>query len=181
MKRIVVVGVTGSGKTTLAQKLASKTESRMIDLDDLFWLPGWISQPDGVFYDLADQATPHDENWVVAGNYSKVRGAIWPKADTLIWIDYPFIPVFAQLFRRTFMRAFRKSSICNGNYESFRKAVSKDSILLYLFQSYWKHRRNYRELFADTGRYPHMTYIRLGSRAETAHFIENFKNAGNTP
>jgi len=68
--RINVVGTTGSGKTTTARRLAERLGLRRIELDALFWKPGWEQTPDDEFLPAVDKATLGD-NWVLDGNYSR--------------------------------------------------------------------------------------------------------------
>ena len=172
MQRIVVLGVTGSGKTTFGRKLGDLLGIPSTDLDDLHWLPGWKKQEPQVFYDLADRATSLPE-WVIIGNYSKVRQAVWPKADTFIWLDYPFLLVFWRLLRRSVMRAIDRNPVCNGNIESWKQFFSKDSILLWLLTSFRRRRREYAEIFGTAGQYPSVTYIRLRSPKAAQRFLDN--------
>ncbi len=71
-KRVVVVGVTSSGKSTLAEKLAKRFDLKYIELDALHWEPGWQSAPLGIFRARVEKAT-QAEKWIVAGNYHVVR------------------------------------------------------------------------------------------------------------
>lgn len=177
MQRIVIIGPTGSGKTTFGRKLAEKSGIAATDLDDLNWLPGWVQRETDEFYRLAEGATQGDR-WIIIGNYSKVRGAIWPKADTFIWIDYPFPRVFWQLLRRSVRRAADKQPVCNGNVETWRGLfLSKNSLILWLFQSYWRRGRQYAEIFESGRNTPDITYIRLRSPKETAAFLEGLETA----
>jgi adenylate kinase family enzyme len=48
-KRVVVVGVTSSGKSTLAENLAKRFDLNYIELDALYWEPNWRSAPLEVF------------------------------------------------------------------------------------------------------------------------------------
>jgi len=170
MRRIVVLGVTGAGKTTFGKKLGAALNIPVTDLDDLHWLPGWVQRDTPGFYALAEEAAARD-SWVIVGNYSKVRQAIWPKADTFIWLDYSFPHVFSQLVKRSIRRAVDKNPVCNGNTESWRILFSKDSILVWLFTSYARVRRNYGEIFAGTGFAPDVTYIRLRRRRDADSFL----------
>jgi adenylate kinase family enzyme len=85
-RRIIVIGTTGSGKSALGEKLASKLNLEFIELDALHWLPDWKHITDEALRDLVDKATRTD-NWVIAGNYSVTRDITWPCAEALIWLD----------------------------------------------------------------------------------------------
>ena len=174
MRRIVILGVTGSGKTTFGRALAGRLNYAATDLDDLNWLPGWIQRPTEEFYALANDAAQKPD-WVIIGNYSKVRTAIWPHADTFIWLDYPPPLVFWRLLRRSVLRAIDKNPICNGNIESWKQFFSKDSIMLWFFKSYRKRRREYGAIFAAAGNSPNITYIRLRSPKAAADWLQNIR------
>ncbi|MEZ0226609.1 MAG: adenylate kinase [Alphaproteobacteria bacterium] len=174
MKRIVILGVTGSGKTTFGRKLAVRLGYPATDLDDLNWLPAWTERPKEEFYALAGAAAQKPE-WVIIGNYSKVRNAVWPHADTFIWLDYPFPRVFWQLLRRSVLRAIDKNPICNGNIESWKQFFSKNSIMLWLFTSYRRRRRDYGAIFSAAGNSPNISYIRLRSPKSAAEWLKNIK------
>jgi adenylate kinase family enzyme len=174
MKRIVILGVTGSGKTTFGRKLAARLGYPATDLDDLNWLPAWTERPKEEFYALAEAAAQKPD-WVIIGNYSKVRNAVWPHADTFIWLDYPFPRVFWQLLRRSVLRAVDKNLICNGNVESWKQFFSKNSIMLWLFKSYRRRRRDYGAIFSAAGNSPSISYIRLQSPKVAAEWLQNIK------
>ena len=174
MKRIVILGATGSGKTTFGRKLAARLGYAATDLDDLHWLPGWTPRPTAEMYPLAEAAALKDD-WVIMGNYSKVRQAVWPRADAFIWLDYPFARVFWQLLRRSVLRAIDKNLICNGNTESWRLFFSKNSIMVWLFQSYWRRKREYGAIFAEAGNSPNIAYIRFQSPRAAENWLQGLK------
>lgn len=89
MKRIIVVGVTGSGKTTLAKQLARQLGLTYISLDELFWQPNWTESSDAEFFPNVSAAISR-ETWVLDGSYSRTQHLTWPLADTVVWIDLPF-------------------------------------------------------------------------------------------
>src|SRR5512141_2294296 len=99
MNRIAVIGVTGSGKTTFARQLADRIGGLHIELDALHWEPNWIEAPLDVFRERVELTTRSDR-WTVDGNYGKVRDIIWGRADTIVWLDYPFLIVLWRLTRR---------------------------------------------------------------------------------
>lgn len=158
--RINVVGTTGSGKTTAAKLLAERLGLRRIELDDLFWKPDWGETPDDEFLPAVDEATRGDQ-WVLDGNYSRTRSIIWPRADTIIWLDYSFPRVFWQLLLRTIRRSVTREAMWDGCYERFLKSFcSKDSILLWCIKTYWRRKRNYPALF-EQPEHQHITLLRF--------------------
>ena len=163
--RINVTGTTGSGKTTAAKLLAERLDLRYIELDALFWKPDWGETPDEQFLPAVDEATCGDR-WVLDGNYSRTRSIVWPRVDTIVWLDYNFPQVFWQLLRRTIRRSVTREVMWDRCRERFRVSfLSKDSILLWCLKTYWRRRRNYPKLF-EQPEYHHITVLRFSSPRE---------------
>jgi len=170
-RRINVVGTTGSGKTTFARALAERLELPCIELDALFWKPNWEQTPDEEFLPLVDEAT-RGERWVLDGNYSRTRPITWPRAESVVWLDYSFPRVFTQLLRRTLSRALSGDELWPGCRETLRGSfVSRDSILLWCLQTYWRRRRNYPKLIAAS-EHAHLQFIRLRSPRRARKWLE---------
>jgi adenylate kinase family enzyme len=68
MRRVHVVGTTGSGKSTVGAALAARLGVAHVELDALHWLPGWKERPNEEFQALVEQALTAD-GWVFDGNY----------------------------------------------------------------------------------------------------------------
>jgi len=85
MQRIVIVGPTGAGKTSLAEQLVDRRHLPAVDLDVLFWGPNWQPVGKACFRARVDGVTAQ-ERWIVGGNYSVARDLIWPRADTFLWL-----------------------------------------------------------------------------------------------
>ena len=98
--RTVVIGIGGSGKTTLAKQLAAHYGLRHIELDALYWLPNWQIREVDDFRALVAQAVAHDQ-WVTDGNYRVVRDLVWGRATTVIWLNYPLWTVMWRRERAT--------------------------------------------------------------------------------
>jgi adenylate kinase family enzyme len=172
-KRVVVVGVTGSGKSTLAERLARRFDLDYIDLDALHWEPNWQAAPLDVFRARVEKAA-HAEKWIVAGNYHVARDMIWPKAEAVIWLDYPLLTVLWQLTRRSFTRWWTQELLWGTNRESLLihlKLWSKESLYNWLFQTYWRRKREYPMLFSQP-EHQHLKLIRLKSPNETERWLE---------
>jgi adenylate kinase family enzyme len=88
MRRVLVIGCAGAGKTSFARKLAAKIGLPLIHLDFHFWRPGW-ELPDGSDWRRQVAALAAAPEWIMDGNYSNSYDLRMPRADTLIWLDYP--------------------------------------------------------------------------------------------
>ena len=158
MQRVSVVGTTGSGKSTFAERLAHVINAQAIHLDDLMWLPNWQKRDDEEYTALLTRAL-QEERWVVDGNTRKSRALVWNNADTVIWLNYPFWVNFTRLLLRTLQRIRDKTEIFPGCQESFKtQFFSRDSLLLWFFHTYWRRKKEYRKLF-ESQQFPHLRVI----------------------
>ena len=172
-KRVVVVGVTSSGKSTLAETLAKRFGMDYIELDALNWEPNWQSAPLEVFRARVEKAT-RAARWVVAGNYRSARDLIWPKAELVIWLDYPLLIVLGQLTRRNFKRWWTQELLWGTNREplwTHFKLWSKESLYHWLFKTYWRRKREYPELLCQP-EHQHLKLIRFMHPRETAEWLQ---------
>lgn len=136
MQRIIVVGTTGSGKSTVASKLSKQLGHPHTQLDALFWRPNWGESPDSEFFEKIKKAVDQP-TWVLDGNYHHTNQLTWIHADTVIWIDFPFWLTFYQNLTRSQKRSVSRKEIWEGtgNKESLLRLFSSDSILLWLLKS----------------------------------------------
>ncbi|MEW6493215.1 MAG: AAA family ATPase [Cyanobacteriota bacterium] len=170
-QRIAVVGTTGSGKTTLARQLAQQLAIPHVELDALHWQPNWTPASVSIFRDRVSQALSGN-NWVVDGNYSKIRDIVWSRADTIVWLDYPLPVIMRRLLRRTWRRVVMQEELWSGNRETWQQTFSRDSILLWALKTYRKKRKEYPLLFQNQ-EYAHLTVIRLNSPKVTDAWLAN--------
>jgi len=168
-QRIAVVGTTGSGKTTLAYRLAKLLGVAHVELDALHWGPNWTPPPIPVFRERIAQALRGDR-WVVDGNYSRVRDIVWGRADTVVWLDYALPLIMGRLVWRTIRRIVTQEELWSGNREYLRAQLSRDSILLWALQTYRRRRREYPALF-EMPEYAHLAVVRLRSPRATDDWL----------
>lgn len=171
-RRFVVVGVTGAGKSTLAERLAGRLGAPFIELDALFWDADWTEASPEVFRARVDAATAGPA-WVVAGNYRSVRDLLWARAEAIVWLDYSFPLVLGRLTARTFRRALTGEVLWNGNRESLWDHVqlwSEKSLFNWLARTYWSYRREFPALFAEPA-HAHLAVLHLRSRREAEAWL----------
>ncbi len=176
MNRISVIGTSGSGKTTFAGKLARILRLPHVELDSLNWESNWTVAPKDVFRSRVREAVKANR-WVVDGNYKDVRDLIWEHADTIVWLDFSFRVTLGRILRRTFYRLATGVECCNGNRESFGKVFSRDSIIIWVLQTYKRRRAEYPLLLADMKQRGTQT-IRLQSPRDADRWLARLASAG---
>src|SRR5690606_24895474 len=129
-------------KTTLGRKLSILLGKKQIDLDDLYWLPNWICRSDEEFFNLI-QDELHGEEWIICGNYSRTQEQIWKQVDMIIWLDLPLSTCLWRAFKRSVKRWFKHESCCNGNYETIRRIFGRNSILLWIWNTFPRRKNAY--------------------------------------
>ena len=175
-ERIAVVGTSCSGKTTFARSLAAILGFPHIELDVLHWLPGWEERPLEDFRKVVGKETSNQQ-WVLDGNYSKVRDIVWGRATDVIWLNYSFPLVFSRALRRTIRRAVTREELFSGNRESFRMTFfSKDSLLLWILKTYRRNRIMYRA-FKESPEWMHLSFWELRTSQEASDFLVQCSHA----
>jgi adenylate kinase family enzyme len=172
-----VIGTSGSGKSTVAAALADHLGIRHIELDALAWDPNWQSVPAPVLRTRVADASAEDA-WVIDGNYSAVRDIVWQRADTVVWLDLSRPVVMWRVISRTIRRMVRREVLWNGNRESLRTTLSRDSIVLWAWTTFERRRRDYPRLFAA---HPHLAVVRLRSSDEVRAFLAGVSSLDRAP
>ena len=168
--RIVVVGTSCSGKTTLARRLARILATDHVELDSLYWGPEWTPRPDFIQNVLA---IAQQSRWVIDGNYSAGRDIIWRRSSAIVWLDYSFARVFSRALLRTARRIIMKERLYAGNHETVRNALFDASgIPWWVIRTHGKRRHDFPELFRRP-EYGHAAVIQLNKpRAAEAFLAE---------
>lgn len=171
MNKIIVVGTTGSGKSTFSKHLAGILNIPYIEMDYLFWKPNWAESSDEEFFEKIKKSL-QSPTWVLDGNYGRSQHITWVEADTVIWLDLPFWLTLYQNISRSIKRSIVRKEIWagTGNKESILRMFSKDSVVRWLFNTYDTNIKRYEERMKDP-KYSHIRFIRLRSRKEASRFL----------
>jgi adenylate kinase family enzyme len=114
MRRILVIGNSGGGKSTLARKLGEKLGLPVIHLDVLFWKPGWVESEREDYLDrvMAALAAP---GWICDGQFTSSFHLRMPLADTIVWIDQPrALCLFRAIWRAVTYRRGGRPDMAEG-------------------------------------------------------------------
>lgn len=175
MQRISVIGSSsGAGKTTFGRRLAERLELPFIELDAVHWGPGWSSPSPERFQENFLKALPQG-GWVVDGNYSALRGIVWDKADTLIWLDIPLRVCLWRILMRTLRRVRSGEELWpgTGNRETIRNAFfARDALLLYAVRTYRRRKRIWNEA-VKSARWAHLEIHHFRSNVEAERWLES--------
>ena len=167
MQRVSVVGNSGSGKSTIARRLAASLGAPHIELDAIFHQPGWQELPTDEFRAAVAQAVGA-ESWVVDGNYSVVRNVVLARADTVVWLDLGRSLVMRRVVARTVRRVLTRQELWNGNREPFANLYRWDptkNIIRWAWTRHGVYARRFAAEANDPG-HSHIQFVRLRSPAE---------------
>jgi adenylate kinase family enzyme len=99
MRRVLVIGSGGAGKSTFAARLARHTNLPLVHLDAIYWRAGWVRAPKDV-WDREVDALLAAESWIIDGNYSGTLAARLAACDTVVFLDVPRMVCLARVLRR---------------------------------------------------------------------------------
>ena len=88
MKRVMVIGCPGSGKSTVSRALHNKTGSPLYHLDMMYWNADKTTVEKRVFLELLSAVLEKNE-WIIDGNYGSTMELRMAACDTVIFLDYP--------------------------------------------------------------------------------------------
>ncbi|MFK0243110.1 DNA topology modulation protein FlaR [Amycolatopsis azurea] len=165
MRRVMVVGCSGAGKSTFSRRLGAALGLPVTHLDRLYWRPGWTPAPDAEFH-AAQQEIIASDAWVIDGNYGSSMHLRLPRADTIVFLDYP---------RRVCL--WRALTRCLREYGQDKQAPGCPERLDLEFYSYlWRwpkhHRARTARRLAEQG--AHARRIVLARPAEAEEFLRRF-------
>jgi adenylate kinase family enzyme len=88
MRRILVWGAPGTGKSTLARAIGARLGLPVIHLDAEYWRPGWVEPSKEEWLAQVAVLAARDA-WVMDGDYSSSWDLRLPRAEAVVWLDLP--------------------------------------------------------------------------------------------
>jgi adenylate kinase family enzyme len=178
IRRVNVVGTSGSGKSTFSRRLADALRLPHVEMDRLYRGPNWTDCPDPQFFEKVQAATREDE-WVLDGNYTRTTAIKWERVQLVVWLDLPYWRTVWRVTGRSLSRALSGQELWpgTGNRETLAKAfLSRDSVILWAITTHGRHRREYARLM-DEGDLGHIWFVRLRSPGEVEGFLQVAREA----
>ena len=168
MQRVLVMGSSGSGKSTFARRLSGITGLPMISLDALYWKPGWIPSDNAEFGQRVAEVV-RQSGWIMDGNFTR-HGAGESRresSDTVIWFDLP---------RRHCVFGITKRIV--GSLGQVRPEMAEgcpERIDLEFFRYVWTYRRQQRPKLLDyfKGLRADQSFVVFTARTQADDFLKD--------
>jgi adenylate kinase family enzyme len=171
MQRILVMGSSGSGKSTFSKRLSDITGIPMVSVDALFWKPGWVEAEKAEFHERLGAAA-RQPRWIMDGNYTSHLVELRRDAcDTLIWFDLPRATCMLGILTR-----IAKS------YGRVRPEMAEgcpEKIDFAFFHYVWTFRRRIRPKLVAyfEGLRPDQTFVIFTHRAQANRYLSDLASA----
>jgi hypothetical protein len=174
-ERIVIVGNTNAGKSTLGARLAEHLGVPHIELDALFWQPGWTEPPREEFRARVAEAV-QAPRWVISGSYFRHTSDIsWPLADQVLWLDVGLRTIVPRVLRRSWTRYRRGELLWGTNHERFWPQLKvwdpDQSLIAFAVRYSGQKRRELQERMSDS-QWSHIDFVRLRGMSAIDAWVE---------
>ena len=119
LKKILVIGCCGAGKSTFSKKLQSIINLEIIHLDQYYHKPIWEETEQDEWKKIVNSLV-QKPSWIMDGNYGGTFDVRFKEADTIIYLDYPILKCFWRVIIRIFKyHGVVRSDMANGCKEQF--------------------------------------------------------------
>jgi hypothetical protein len=140
-----------------------------VELDSLYFGPDFTTAPLSILRDRT-RAAISGERWVTDGNKRAVRDLVWPRADTIVWLDYPLRVSLWRLAKRARRRTSALAAEATGARRLAPQVVAGASGVVTALRSHAGQRREYSRIFADPAN-QHLAVVRLRSPRATRGWV----------
>lgn len=166
-RRILLCGISGVGKSTLARRISAATGIPHVELDKHFHGPDWTPRPEftAEVTDILNRP-----EWVVdSAGYPTVRDLLWDRANVVIWLDLPKGEFWPRVVKRSVERAWTGRELWNGNAETWSSWLSRDHPVQLSLRKFRTRRREISRALA--AKHPPFGFYHLQSSREVAQWL----------
>jgi adenylate kinase family enzyme len=174
LKKVMLIGSPGSGKSTLSKKLALITGLPLFHLDALYWKPNWAETPKEEWIELQRRVVM-EPAWIIDGNYGGTVEIRMKEADTIILLQKPRLFCLWRVLKRQLSYYGKvRPDMGEGCIEHFGWEFVK--FLLFIWRFPKRSGRNLeKKLQKHAGQAPGKRIIVLRSDAEAESFLDEIK------
>ena len=173
MRKVLVIGSGGAGKSTFARRLGELLNVEVFHLDALYWKAGWVETPKAEWAETVAEVARRD-SWIMDGNYSGTLDIRLKACDTVIFLDMPRLVCLWRVLRRSIIYRNRsRPDMGAGCQEKFDKEFIK--FLLWVWNYPKQTRPKIIELIREHS--GGKTFVRLRSPAEARRYLTGVRNA----
>lgn len=169
MKRILIIGSPGAGKTTFALSLQEKLNLPLVHLDNLFWRDNWKCVKREEFDSLL-QKELEKENWIIDGNYNRTLRHRMNYCDTVFYFDFSTCSCLWGITKRL-IKNYGKTRVDIGGNCPERLDLQKISFYKSVFNFNRQHRKEYRELLSVRSK--SINVVIFKNRRQVKEYLEN--------
>jgi adenylate kinase family enzyme len=169
VERILVVGATGAGKSTLARAVSGRLGLPYHEMDTLYFNgPDWAVNT-GFTEDVSRLAA--GPRWIIDSlGYPEVRDLLWDRADTVVWLDYPKRVIMPRVLRRSIRRTATREVLFGGNRETWTGWLSREHPAWWSWSQHGTRRREVERRVRDP-RFAPLDTLRFGHPKDTAAWL----------
>lgn len=164
MQRVLVIGASGAGKSSLAARISKATGLPFKPTDDFYWKEDWQAASEASVVEQIDSVTARPQ-WVLDGNFDDQRHFVWQRADTIVWLDFPRAVILARAVKRNILLLLTQQPTWSGNRMTVRRAWSG---IRHSFRSVDPKRELYPARLAEL---PHATILRFRSPRQVEKWL----------
>jgi adenylate kinase family enzyme len=114
MRKVLVIGSGGAGKSTFARRLGELLELEVIHLDSIYWSPGWVEMEKPEWQSKVEELLSRSA-WIMDGNYSGTLAIRLEACDTVIFLDISRLVCLWRLLKRAALyRDRRRPDMAEG-------------------------------------------------------------------
>jgi adenylate kinase family enzyme len=114
MKKILIIGSSGAGKSTFARRLCDSTGIELIHLDKVFWRPNWVETQKDEWRETVENLLKK-ESWIMDGNYSGTIEMRIAACDTVVFLDLPRTTCVRRVIKRSlFYKGSNRPDMAEG-------------------------------------------------------------------
>ena len=169
MRRVLVIGPCGAGKSSLSRRLGPILGLLVVHLDAHYWREGWAESPEEE-WQVAVRPLVEAESWIIDGTFITTLPLRLEAADTVVFLD---------LQRRIYMwRILRRIVSTYGRVRPDLAPGCPERLDLSFLRFAWRFERDYMpriERALQEVKNPQLTVHRLRTPAEVERFVRDLQ------